>query len=121
MSATQTRISVTQRDDAMIVRCLDEKLDDEQVIEKWAFEIHALIDEVGSRMLIVDFQNVFIATSLVLGGLLSLKFKTRDRKIPFGLCGLNEYIMETFKMTCLDKAFVIGDNEESVVEQLKQA
>lgn len=119
MDDHQTRISVVVRDDVAVVKCLDEKLDDDVIIEVWSGELVRLAERFQGRYIIVDFQNVFIATSLVLGTLLSLKFQTRQNGTQFGLCGVNEYIMETFRMTCLDKAFVIGRGEEETLSLLK--
>ena len=119
MDDHQTRICVVARDDVAVVKCLDEKLDDDELIEIWSGELAHVAEQFQGRYIIVDFQNVFIATSLVLGTLLSLKFQTRKNGMQFGLCGVNEYIMETFRMTCLDKAFVIGRGEEETLALLK--
>lgn len=119
MDEPQTRISVSVRDDVTVAKCLDEKLDDDEMIEEWSAELRRVSEQFTGRYMIVDFQNVFIATSLVLGTLLSLKFQTRQKGMQFGLCGVNEYIMETFRMTCLDKAFIIGRDVNETLVLLK--
>ena len=116
-----TGIKVDVQGDVVYVDCLDEKLDVEEAIMRWSGELHTLTDTLEGKTLILDFSKVYIATSLVLRELISLKFKTMEMNIPFGLCGLNEYIWETFLMTCLDRAFVIGKDRAEVLALLRPA
>ena len=101
-------MEISQRDDALVVTCLAEKMDDDRIIEQWSARLHKMLEEAKVPFLILDFTAVRFATSRVLGCLLSLKFAAREHGVTLGLAGLNEFIMEAFTMTCLDRVFVIG-------------
>ena len=113
-------IEVTQKVDAVIVTSMTQKLDDDRIIEQWSGRLHEMLDQMNVPYMVVDFQNVQFATSRVLGCLLSLKYTAQEKKIALGLSGLNDFIMEAFTMTCLDRVFVIGKNIDKTLELLKE-
>lgn len=113
-------VEVSQKDDAVIVTSITHKLDDDRIIEQWSGRLHEMLDQMNVPYLVVDFQHVQFATSRVLGCLLSLKYTAREKNITLGISGLNDFIMEAFTMTCLDRVFVIGKNIDKTIALLKE-
>lgn len=87
-------------------------LDEEKVIKKWTEELFDCVAHGSDEKVVIDFQSVYILTSSVLTALLRFRAQMVDRHIDFALCGLSENIMAAFRITCLDRVFVIGKDQD---------
>lgn len=112
-------------DRTTVVSCLLRSLDDytienSSVCELWSGEMELLLNDFKGERLVLDFSNVYIMTSRALSTLLALRFNAERRHIGFALCGLNDYIANTFRLTCLDHVFIHADDVEQVAALLRQ-
>lgn len=111
----------TLPDGTAVIGCLCKRLEDYFVIENWSDEVHRFLNEFAGPNLIIDCSGVYIITSQAIAALLSLKYGTKQRSIGFGICSLNDYNAKTFRITCLDRAFILGDNAEQTLEKIRAA
>lgn len=107
-----TMIAVKEQSDGTaVIFCLLNSLDDYTLegcsaIEIWGSEIDLVLSEFKGDRLILDFSDVYKMTSKAISMLLALHFNAKKRHIVIMLRGLNEYILHTFRMTCLDHVFL---------------
>ncbi|MDD3587496.1 MAG: STAS domain-containing protein [Thermoguttaceae bacterium] len=119
MSGAKVRIMVRYIDDVAVANCMDTKLSDELGIQAWGEELYALVASQRGKKLVVNFQNVVFMSSSALRVLITLNNKTKSKGISLGLCGINDNIMEAFRITRLDSLFVIRKNELEAAKALK--
>ncbi len=118
-SDSRVRIMVHYNEDAAIASCLDTKLSDEIGIQAWGDELYKLLENHKGHKLVVNFQNVVFMSSSALRVLITLSNKTKSKGIALGLCGINDNIMEAFRITRLDTMFVIKKTEIEAIKALK--
>lgn len=119
MSGAKVRIMVRYLDDVAVASCMDTKLSDELGIQAWGEELYALVANLKGKKLVVNFQNVVFMSSSALRVLITLNNKTKTKGISLGLCGINDNIMEAFRITRLDTLFVIKKGEMEAAKSLK--
>lgn len=119
MSNSRVRIMVRYQDDAAVASCMDTKLSDELGIQAWGEELYNLVDNHKGKKLVVSFSNVVFMSSSALRVLITLNNRTRAKGIKLALCGINDNIMEAFKITRLDTLFMIKRSELEAVKALK--
>lgn len=113
-------IKVTEwPDGSSVVASLVDRLEDYFVIENWSEEMHRFLNQYDGPRMIFDCTGIYIITSQAIATLLSLKYNAKERNIGFALCGLNEYNAKTFRITCLDRAFIVGETPEQAAENLR--
>ena len=105
---------------ALIITCLDEKLDKEQLISTWSNEVQKAIAKNPKKNVIINFENVKILTSPALRELVMYRCNLNIQKLKIGLCGLNESLVEVIKMTCIDFLFTIADSEEAIEQEFRR-
>lgn len=118
MSSPKVRIMVRYIDDAVVAACLDAKLNDEIGIQAWGEELYNLVENLKGKKLVVNFSNVAFMSSSSLRVLITLNGKVKAKGIKLALCGINENIMEAFKITRLDSIFNIKKGEMEAVKAL---
>lgn len=111
----------TLPDGTAVVGCLCGRLEDYFIIENWSEEVHRCLSEYVGPNFIIDCSGVYIITSQAIAALLSLKFAAKQRNMGFGICSLNDYNAKTFRITCLDRAFILGDSAEDTLEKIRAA
>jgi anti-sigma B factor antagonist len=85
-------------------------LDGSNVLE---FGTQALdyISEHSTKQFLISFENVRYMSSAALTELLRINQAIRENKGTVRLCGMNQDIQNIFKITNLEKLFVIHENE----------
>ena len=111
----QQRIEVKKVADITIAVCKDMKLNDDLVIQEWGDQLLALLDDKSCRKLLVSFERVLFMSSSALRALITLNKKVKDCGAVLLLCGIDDNIMEAFRITRLDTIFTIKKNEDDGV------
>lgn len=100
--------------DYIFIRPKVRALDEENLIKKWTEELFDCAAHGSGEKIVIDFQSVYILTSSVLSVLLRFRAHLIDRHTDLALCCLSENIMSAFRITCLDRVFVIGKDRDEV-------
>jgi len=111
----QLRIDVKKVADITIATCRDMKLNDDLVIQEWGDQLLALLDDRACRKLLVNFERVLFMSSSALRALITLNKKSKEVQASLYLCGIDDNIMEAFRITRLDNVFQIKKNEDDGV------
>lgn len=121
MAPIKPRISVEYTDNATIVIFTDEKILEEKDIQALQESIMSVIEQAERINLILDFRNVLMLSSAVLGLLIRVSKKVYERDGQLRLCNINSRIYEIFKITRLTKIFDIYKDREGTLEDLSAA
>ncbi len=107
------RITFDDLGDVTVVRLLDKRILDEQVIQQIGDDLNKLVDELGRRKLLLDFAQVEFLSSAALAKLIRL----HQRLVAVGgklvLCGISKTIYEIFELTKLDQMLKIVKDEQT--------
>ena len=109
---SQQRIDVKKVADITIATCKDMKLNDDLVIQEWGDQLLGLLDDRACRKLLVNFERVLFMSSSALRALITLNKKSKEVQAALYLCGIDDNIMEAFRITRLDNVFQIKKNED---------
>ena len=110
------RIEVKKVADVTIATTLDMKLNDDLSIQEWGDQLIALLDDSDCKKLLVSFERVLFMSSSALRALITLNKKAREVKSTLILCGIDDNIMEAFRITRLDSVFQIKKNEDDGIQ-----
>lgn len=88
---------------------------DAAAIEAAGREICKLVDEQARRKLVLDFSNIKLLSSNVLGMLVKVQKHIALIKGRVAICGLRPELKKIFTITRLDRIFDFYDNEQQAV------
>jgi len=114
------RIEVKKIADVTVATTLDMKLNDDLSIQEWGDQLIALLSDSACQKLLVSFERVLFMSSSALRALIALNKKARETKASLILCGIDDNIMEAFRITRLDSVFQIKKNEDEGVHAFEQ-
>jgi len=114
------RIDVKNVANVTIATTLDMKLNDDLSIQEWGDQLLALLDDSACQKLLVSFERVLFMSSSALRALITLNKKTKDAKAALVLCGIDDNIMEAFRITRLDSVFQIMKNEDEGIRAFEK-
>ena len=109
-------VEVERLDDALVVHFHDSKITGELAISSLGDELYAIVDRPDCQKLVLDFSNVDFLSSAMLGKLLSMNRKMKDKGGILRLCGVCPNIRMVFKYTHLETILDIRDTEQDAVE-----
>lgn len=109
------RIDVKKVGDITIAICRDMKLNDDLVIQEWGDQLIDLLEDGDVKKLLVNFERVLFMSSSALRALITLNKKAKDSHATLFLCGIDENIMEAFRITRLDTVFSIKKSEDEAI------
>lgn len=101
----QQRIEVSEEGGITIVALTDKRYLGDPQIQETKDQLYALVDDQNKHRIIIDFHRVEYLSSLLLGGLITLKKKVGAAQGNLVLCGIDPAIYATFEVTKLDKFF----------------
>jgi anti-sigma B factor antagonist len=107
------RLEVEDVGDVAVVNFVDKKILDEQNIQMIGDDLNRLVDELGRRKILLNFQNVDFMSSAALGKLISLHRKLQAVQGQLVLCKIAKDILDVFKITKLDKLLKIVPDEQT--------
>ena len=107
------RIVVEDVGDISVVQFVDKKILDEQNIQMIGDDLFRLVDELGRKKVLLNFQNVEFMSSAALGKLITLHRKLQGAGGKLVLCKIAKDIQDVFRITKLDKILDIKPDEQS--------
>ncbi|NLX05451.1 MAG: STAS domain-containing protein [Phycisphaerae bacterium] len=119
MSRADELVVVEQTDNgACIARLVPSNVLDELQITGIGRQLTDLVDQ-GARRLVVDFSRVDHLSSSALGMLITVRQGLSQVKGDMRLCNIRPEIYEVFKITGLDKLFVIQPTVTEALASLR--
>ncbi|HBT77587.1 MAG TPA: anti-sigma factor antagonist [Planctomycetaceae bacterium] len=115
------RIDVKKVADITIAVCRDMKLNDDLVIQEWGDQLLALLDDKSCRKVLINFERVLFMSSSALRAIITLNKKAKDVAALLILCGIDDNIMEAFRITRLDTVFTIKKTEDDGIRSFTVA
>ncbi|MDR3183021.1 MAG: STAS domain-containing protein [Planctomycetaceae bacterium] len=115
---SQPRIEVKKVGDVTVAVTLDMKLNDDLSIQEWGDQLIALLEDKTCKKLLVSFDRVLFMSSSALRALITLNKNAKETKAVLVLCGIDDNIMEAFRITRLDSVFTIKKNEDEGIKAL---
>src|SRR4051812_3252994 len=125
MSATlQPNLAVERVETITIVRFLDreiwEVLEEGGNVRATAEALRELVENDGTTNLLLDFGDVEILCSAMIGVLLGLRRHFQAVRGRLMLCGLRApLVREVFRVTCLDRHFEIVDDSWGALDRVR--
>ncbi len=89
---------------------------DAMTIERMSSSLKELIESLEEGRFVFDFEKVTYLSSSALGMLIGLQRRIVHRKASVKLAGINDEVMEVFRITKLDTVFDIYRDRASAVE-----
>ena len=108
MKPEQASMKVEYGIDVTHVQFVDQKILDEGKIAKLRESLEPVIEKNGDGRILLDFVNVEFMTSAMLGLLVRLNKKVRERGGGLGLCNVAPSIRKVFEITQLTQIFDIS-------------
>ena len=90
-------------------------------IEKIAQTLRGLVEDNPACKMVVDFSNVCFFSSQMLGLLVDIWRRMKDRGGTLLISGINPQMTRVFRITHLDKLFDFYDNSDAAVAALQPA
>ena len=87
-------------------------------VEKIAETLRGLIQDQDVCNMVVDFSNVSFFSSQMLGLLVDIWRRTKDRGGKLLISGINPQLTRVFRITHLDKLFDFHENTEAALSAL---
>ena len=107
-----SRLIIARDEEVVSVRFLDEHLIDETYITQVGREIMQVVEQEHIPKIMIDFNNIIHLSSSALGFLIKIHNAVREKDGQLRLCGINEQIIEAFKITNLDQLLSIHGSAE---------
>lgn len=81
--------------------------------------------EAGARAkngkLLLDFSNVLLMSSAMIGRLVDLRNRCKKNGIQLAFCGITENVAEVFKIMKINELVEIYSNKSSAVDAMQEA
>jgi len=108
MGQEQTRIKVERGLDATFVTLVDERILDEQQIKELQQSLEPVIETNDDAEMVLNFANVQFMSSALLGLLVRVYKRVRERGGKLTLRNLDPSLRKVFEITQLTKVFDIS-------------
>lgn len=93
---------------------------DESQIQEVSNELLELVNATEQERLLINFSTVSFMGSAMIGKLIMLNKKCKSLHLDMRICGLNNNIMEVFRLMKLDTVFEIYEEESVALKQFKE-
>jgi anti-sigma B factor antagonist len=114
----QQRISVSEKNNAIIVQFRDSKILEDRTIQQLGTELIDLVQGRSAPRLVLDFTGVKYLSSAALGKLITLRRKVDQVGGKLKLCEIDTETMDVFRIAKLDDYFDIHRDQRSAIESL---
>lgn len=112
------QLDVQEVGDVSVVSFTLSKILDEQIIQAIGDQLYQLVDEMGRRKVVLNFNKVEYLSSAALGKLITLHKKLQAAKGKLALCNIDPKIFEVFEITGLKKVFKIFNDEQDALQAM---
>jgi anti-sigma B factor antagonist len=109
-------IHVERLADTLVVHFHDSKIQAELAISTLGAELYTVVDRPDCRKLVLDLSNVEFLSSAMLGKLLSVNRKMKDKGGTLRLCAVCPNVRLILKYTFLESILDIRDSQPGAVE-----
>lgn len=111
-------IEIAPRAGFAVVRFHNERLVDDTAITNMADELTDVVRRADSPRLVLDFSGVTRMSSMMLGTLIMLQKRVRQKGGRLALCGIDPELREVFVVARLDQSLNIQDTEADATAAL---
>ena len=111
MTGGTGNLMIRQQGGVSVVNFLGSKVLDQTNINEIGRQLMTMVEESHRTRLLINFEKVEYLSSAVLGKLIKLQKLVNERKGRLVLCGIRPSIYEVFKITNLDRVFIICEDE----------
>jgi anti-anti-sigma factor len=115
MSDKQVELNVEQDADVTIITLLTPRVPVD-LSEAFEERVVQTVDELDEPKVLLDFADVSFISSAILGKLIKLNGRMRDRGGQFKISSLSPRITEVFRITGLDRLFDIHETRDEAVK-----
>lgn len=109
------RLEVLTEGDVTVVQFKDHKIRDEVNIQQIGEELYSVAEGIENEKLLLNFENVSIMSSAMLGKLISLNKRLAKTGTQLKLCSIRHDLQQVFVMTGLTKVFDIQEDQDSAL------
>ena len=109
-------LTVTPTKDISVVEFTNNKILDESVLEDIRSMLTRLIDAATVPKVLLDFVHVDYMSSAVLGMLIDVNRRVREKNGQLRLSNIKPQIFEVFVTTKLNKVFRVLDDRKAALE-----
>lgn len=113
------RIEVENIGPVAVVRFVDKKLLDEQNIQMVGDDLFRLVDELGCRRLVLDFETVEFISSAALGKWITMHQKMQRVRGKVVFCRFRKDIVEHLRIIKLDRLFCLAPTLERALAEVE--
>lgn len=106
--ARRRRIETEQVGNVTVARFADRRVLREEAIIESGDDLFRLVDELGSRKVVLDFGTVEFMSSAMLGKIITLYRKVQTVGGKLVMCWISNDILDIFKLVKLDRLFTIA-------------
>jgi len=99
-----------------VVYFVDSKILEEMQIKWLGNELYELVENQHKSRIIINLQNIEKFSTALLGKLIGLKKRAAEKRGTVKLSCIPPSVMEIFKVTGLDAAFDIYDDEAAAIK-----
>ena len=117
--AETSLLQIFETDGITNVEFVESNILDEVCIRRIGDELLAVIERKGCPRIILNFQNVNALSSSALGMLITVNTKIGDKKGKLALASLEGPIRDVFRITKLDKAFLLCDSLSEAISSVR--
>jgi anti-anti-sigma factor len=109
------KMTVRWEDDALLVRLSGPEVTRSDYVQELGCELLDLLDENDPSDLILDFRDIELLSSRMLGILVRLLKRTRETGTRLRLCCIQPRILHILELTNLDSVFDIHSTAEEAL------
>ena len=118
--ATDRLYDTNEVDGVMVVTFRQSQILDAMTIERMSSTLKELISSHEGGKFVFDFSNVTYMSSSALGMLIGLQRRVAQNDASLKLTGIQDEIMEVFRITQLNTVFDIYNNTDAAVEAFRK-
>jgi anti-anti-sigma factor len=107
-------------DSVLVITFRQSHILDSVTIERMSAGLKDLIEKAAEGRFLFDFDRVAYLSSSALGMLIGLQRRVLQRQGKMKLAGINNEVMEVFRITKLDTVFDMYKDEVSAVEAFRK-
>jgi anti-sigma B factor antagonist len=115
MEQPSSHLRIKRSDDIAVVEFADRKILEELSIQEIQDELLRLVEAEPKIRLLLNFCNVDHLSSAALGMLITLNRKIQEQRGELKLSDINRQIFEVFKITKLNRVFVIHETADQAL------
>ena len=110
-------LAVEDIGDVAVIKFSIKKLLDEQTIETIGEHFFRIVDELGKRKVLINFQEVKYVAVPMIGKIISFNKRLSTVGGKLILCNMVPHIYEVFEITRLNKCLNILETQEKALEK----